>query len=259
MLKLPVLAPPPTALVTLLKVPRPVGRLSANVALVAVLGPALLSTSVYVSVPPALGVAVLATLLRLRSATRPTVMVAVPVLFPGVVSVVPGGVLTVATLAIVPLAVPETLAWKLTVMAPPEWKGHRAVDRAAGDVEAARAGPAPHCAGDVAQGAQARGQVVCKCRVGRRAGARVAQHQRVRQCASRVGRRRAGHFAQAQVSHQAYRDGGCARVVPRRGVCRARRRADRGHVGYRAAGCARDAGLEAHRDGAARVEGSPCR
>jgi hypothetical protein len=119
MLKLPVLAPPPTALVTLLKVPRPVGRLSANVALVAVLGPALLSTSVYVSVPPALGVAVLATLLRLRSATRPTVMVAVPVLFPGVVSVVPGGVLTVATLAIVPLAVPETLAWKLTVMAPP--------------------------------------------------------------------------------------------------------------------------------------------
>ena len=61
----------------------------------------------------------LATLVRLRSATRPTVMVDVPVLFPGVVSVVPGGVLIVATLAMVPLAVPETLARKVTVMVPP--------------------------------------------------------------------------------------------------------------------------------------------
>jgi hypothetical protein len=91
---------------------------SANVALVAVLGPALVITRLKVSVPPALGVAVLAVLLMPRSATSPTVMVAVPVLLPGVVSVVPGGVLTVATLAIVPLAVPATLTWKVTVMVP---------------------------------------------------------------------------------------------------------------------------------------------
>jgi competence protein ComEA len=90
MLKLPVLAPPPVALTTLAMVPSPVGRVSANVALVAVLGPALVITRLKVSVPPALGVAVLAVLLMPRSATSPTVMVAVPVLLPGVVSVVPG-------------------------------------------------------------------------------------------------------------------------------------------------------------------------
>jgi hypothetical protein len=118
MLKLPVVAPPPVALTTLAMVPSPVGRVSANVALVAVLGPALVITRLKVSVPPALGVAVLAVLLMPRSATSPTVMVAVPVLLPGVVSVVPGGVLTVATLAIVPLAVPATLTWKVTVMVP---------------------------------------------------------------------------------------------------------------------------------------------
>ena len=90
----------------------------AAFALVAVLGPALVITRLKVSVPPALGVAVLAVLLMPRSATSPTVMVAVPVLLPGVVSVVPGGVLTVATLVIVPLAVPSTLVWKVMVMVP---------------------------------------------------------------------------------------------------------------------------------------------
>ena len=90
--------------VTLVIVPRPAGRLSRKVAFVAVLGPLFVITRLYVSVPPAVGVALPAVLTRLRSAEGVTVTVAVPVLLPGVVSVVPGGTLTVATLLIAPEA-----------------------------------------------------------------------------------------------------------------------------------------------------------
>jgi hypothetical protein len=103
--------------------------------------PALVITRLKVSVPPALGVAVLAVLLMPRSATSPTVMVAVPVLLPGVVSVVPGGVLTVATLAIVPLAVPATLTWKVTVMVPAGGSVTVPLRGAGANVEAARGRP----------------------------------------------------------------------------------------------------------------------
>ena len=82
MLKLPVLAPPPVALTTLAMVPSPVGRVSANVALVAVLGPALVITRLKVSVPPALGVAVLAVLLMPRSARTSTASVSADVQTP---------------------------------------------------------------------------------------------------------------------------------------------------------------------------------
>ena len=46
--------------------------------------------------------------------------VAVPELLPGVGSVGPGGGLTVATLAMLPVAPGATVAWNVTVTAPPE-------------------------------------------------------------------------------------------------------------------------------------------
>jgi hypothetical protein len=239
MLKLPVVAPPPVALTTLAMVPSPVGRVSANVALVAVLGPALVITRLKVSVPPALGVAVLAVLLMPRSATSPTVMVAVPVLLPGVVSVVPGGVLTVATLAIVPLAVPATLTWKVTVMVPAGGSVTVPLRVLVPMLKLPVVAPSARGADHVGDGAQPRGQGVRKCRAGGRARPRVGDHQAEGQCPARARRGCAGRLADAQVRHQPHGDGGRAGVVARRGVGRARRCAHRRHVGYRAAGRAR--------------------
>lgn len=57
----------------------------------------------------------LAVLVIAKSAVGVTVTVVVPVLLPGVGSVVPGGGLTLATLVKVPLASKATLTWKVTV------------------------------------------------------------------------------------------------------------------------------------------------
>jgi hypothetical protein len=70
-------------------------------------------------VPPARGVLVLAVLTIARSADGVTVMLLVPVLFPGTVSVVPGGTVTVAVLTKLPVALPATLTWKVIVATPP--------------------------------------------------------------------------------------------------------------------------------------------
>ena len=118
--KLAVLAPALSAVATLVTVPRPAGKLSKKLAPVAVLGPPLLITKVKLSVPPATAVFVLATLVSARSTTGVTVTATVPVLFEGVVSVAPLGTLTLAAFTSVPLALPVTVAWKVTVTAPPE-------------------------------------------------------------------------------------------------------------------------------------------
>lgn len=66
-----------------------------------------------------MALALLAILVMARSATGLTVTVAVALLLPGVGSVVPGGGVTLATLARLPLAFKATLTWKVTVALAP--------------------------------------------------------------------------------------------------------------------------------------------
>ena len=83
------------------------GNVSATVAPVALLGPALLAVIVYVTEPPGVAVATPSVTVIDRSALALSVSVSVAVLFPGVGSVTPPGAATVAVLLSVPVALAE--------------------------------------------------------------------------------------------------------------------------------------------------------
>src|SRR5438874_2614511 len=88
----------------------PAGSVSVTVAPVTALGPALLTTIVYVTVPPGVAVVTPSVLVMLRSASGARVSVSVAELLAGVGSVTPAGAVTVAVLDTVPVAVDEILA-----------------------------------------------------------------------------------------------------------------------------------------------------
>src|SRR3954469_4015665 len=80
------------------------GNVSATVAPVTALGPALLAVIVYVVVPPAVTVATPSVLVIDRSAVLLIVSLSVAELLPGVGSVTPAGAVTVAVFDNVPVA-----------------------------------------------------------------------------------------------------------------------------------------------------------
>jgi hypothetical protein len=79
----------------------------------------LLMTMLKVTLEPELTLVTVALLSMLRSARGVTVMLWLSVLLPGVVSVVPAGVVTVALLMIEPVALPSAVAAKVMVTRPP--------------------------------------------------------------------------------------------------------------------------------------------
>jgi hypothetical protein len=85
------------------------GKVSATVAPVTLLGPALLAVIVYVTLPPAVALVTPSVLVIERSALAVTVSVSVAELLPGVGSVVPPGATTVAVLLNVPVAAFDTV------------------------------------------------------------------------------------------------------------------------------------------------------
>src|SRR5262245_27984011 len=86
------------------------GNVSATVDPEALLGPALDAVIVYVTDPPAVAAVTPSVLVMDRSAAPPSVSLSVALLLPGVGSVVPPPVLTVAVLDSVPLALAEIAA-----------------------------------------------------------------------------------------------------------------------------------------------------
>src|SRR4051794_11076267 len=80
------------------------GKVSATVAPVALLGPALLAVIVYVTEPPAVAVVTPSVFVMPRSALAAMVSLSVAELLPGVGSVTPAGTETVAVLLSVPVA-----------------------------------------------------------------------------------------------------------------------------------------------------------
>src|SRR5262245_37603682 len=95
------------------------GNVSATVAPVALLGPALLAVIVYVVLPPAVTVVTPSTLVMERSALPPSVSLSVAELLPGVGSVTPAGAATVAVLLSVPDAAAEIEQLAVYVTLPP--------------------------------------------------------------------------------------------------------------------------------------------
>src|SRR3954465_29578 len=85
------------------------GKVSATVAPVALLGPALEAVIVYATEPPAVAVVTPSVLVIARSACAPSVSESVAELLPGVGSVTPAGAVTVAVLLRVPVADAEML------------------------------------------------------------------------------------------------------------------------------------------------------
>lgn len=95
------------------------GNVSATVAPVALLGPALDAAIVYVTDPPAVAVVTPSVFVIERSADAPSVSVSVAELLPGVGSVTPPGAVTVAVLLSVPLAAAEMVQLAVYVVLPP--------------------------------------------------------------------------------------------------------------------------------------------
>src|SRR5689334_13159050 len=108
MLPLPeaVQVPPPAPTHVQLQVSE-AGKVSATVEPVALLGPTLLAVMVYVTEPPAVAVVTPSVLVIARSAVAPSPSVSVAELLPGVGSVTPPGVATVAVLVSEPVAAAE--------------------------------------------------------------------------------------------------------------------------------------------------------
>src|SRR3569623_292993 len=97
----------------------PAGKVSATVAPVAVLGPALFAVIVYAVLPPAVTVVTPSVLVIDRSALPPSVSVSVAELLASVVSVTPPGADTVAVLLSVPVAEAEIVPLAVYVALPP--------------------------------------------------------------------------------------------------------------------------------------------
>jgi len=95
------------------------GNVSATVEPGALLGPAFDAVIVYVTLPPGVAVVTLSVLMIDRSADAPSTSVSVAELLPGVGSVTPAGVATVAVLVNEPLADAEILQLAVYVMLPP--------------------------------------------------------------------------------------------------------------------------------------------
>src|SRR5690349_11599739 len=95
------------------------GNVSATVAPVALLGPALLAVIVYVVEPPAVAVVTPSVFVIERSALAPSVSVSVAELLAGSGSVTPPGAATVAVLLSEPLAAPEIVQDAVYVTLPP--------------------------------------------------------------------------------------------------------------------------------------------
>ena len=96
----------------------PLGKVTEPKTSAAILGPLLVNTTVAVITwpgVPATGTAIV----TLTSTIAVTVTVTVFLSFTGLVSVVPTGTLTVATLTIEPVALPATLTWKVTLALAP--------------------------------------------------------------------------------------------------------------------------------------------
>jgi hypothetical protein len=117
-LKVVVVAPPATWLITLLTVPKPTGRVSANVAAVAVLGPAFEITSAKESDPPAVTVEALTDFTSARSAPGVIVSVSVEVTTDAGAKVTPEGAEIVTTLVTAVCAMaPEDMSKRSTITA----------------------------------------------------------------------------------------------------------------------------------------------
>ena len=95
--------PPPAPVQVHVQV-RLAGKVSATVAPVALLGPALLAVIVYVTEPPDVAVVTPSFTVIAKSALALSVSVSVAELLPGVGSVTPAGAVTVAVLLNVPVA-----------------------------------------------------------------------------------------------------------------------------------------------------------
>src|SRR5580765_8766562 len=95
--------PPPAPTQVVLQVSE-AGNVSATVAPVAALGPALLAVMVYVTEPPGVAVVTPSVLVMERSALGVSVSLSVAELFAGVLSVTPPGAVTVAVLLSDPVA-----------------------------------------------------------------------------------------------------------------------------------------------------------
>src|SRR5581483_6457274 len=95
------LAPPVAVQVTPVKA---AGKVSVTVAPVTLLGPALVTTRVYVSLVPGTAVVLPSVLVICRSAWGVSVSVSVALLFPGLGSITPAGAVTVAVLLRLPVA-----------------------------------------------------------------------------------------------------------------------------------------------------------
>lgn len=95
------------------------GRLSATAAPVTALGPALLTTIVYVVWFPGTSVETLLVLVIAKSTVVTMVLVSVALLFAGVGSGAEAGAVTVAVLVRVPVAELTTVAFKLNVVVAP--------------------------------------------------------------------------------------------------------------------------------------------
>ena len=99
--------PPPAPVQVQVQV-RLAGNVSATVAPVALLGPALLAVIVYRTEAPGVAVVTPSVTVIARSADATMVSVSVAELLPGVGSVTPAGAVTVAVLLSVPVADGET-------------------------------------------------------------------------------------------------------------------------------------------------------
>jgi hypothetical protein len=95
------------------------GSVSATVAPVTALGPALLATIVYVTDPPGVAVVTPSVLVIDRSALAFNVSVSVALLLPGVGSVTPAGAVTVAVFDSEPVALGLMFAMTVYVTLPP--------------------------------------------------------------------------------------------------------------------------------------------
>src|SRR5271167_2109970 len=95
------------------------GRTSVTVAPVTLLGPLLLTTMVYVVVPPGITEVTPSVLLIARSACGVNVSVSVALLLLRFGSVTPAGAAILAVLVIVPVALPATVALTVKVTLPP--------------------------------------------------------------------------------------------------------------------------------------------
>jgi hypothetical protein len=95
------------------------GNVSATVAPVTLLGPALLAVIVYVTLPPGVAVVTPSVFVIERSAFPTSVSVSVAELFPGVGSVTPPGTATVAVFTRLPVAAALIVALTVYVTLPP--------------------------------------------------------------------------------------------------------------------------------------------